>query len=144
MSNSELLRIKNKQKTTYKNQKTASSYEKYRKRPNDRFGFNLFASVTKHVCKPKHQKLLNKKRTIFWIIGFENHFQNIVPFVFYREFFLFHTLLARSPRLELLEEVVTLIVNEDECREVFNRNLPDSLHAQLRILYTLDALDAAL
>ena len=26
MSNSELLRIKNKQKTTYKNQKTASSY----------------------------------------------------------------------------------------------------------------------
>ena len=27
MSNSELLRIKNKQKTTYKNQKTASSYK---------------------------------------------------------------------------------------------------------------------
>jgi len=39
MSNSELLRIKNKQKTTYKKQKTASSYKKYRKRPNDRFGF---------------------------------------------------------------------------------------------------------
>ena len=63
---------------------------------------------------------------------------------FIESFSLFHTLLARSPRLELLEEVVTLIVNEDECGEVFNRNLPDSLHAQLRILYTLDALDAAL
>ena len=101
-------------------------------------------TVLKHVCEPKHQKLLNKKGTIFWIVGFENHFQNIVPFVFYREFFLFHTLLARSPRLELLEEVVTLIVNEDESREVFNSDLPDSLHAQLRILYTLDALDATL
>ena len=31
MSNSELLRIKNKQKTTYKNQKTASSYKKRHK-----------------------------------------------------------------------------------------------------------------
>ncbi|MEE1204954.1 MAG: hypothetical protein UHO69_02670, partial [Prevotella sp.] len=30
-SNSELLRIKNKQKTTYKNQKTASSYKKRHK-----------------------------------------------------------------------------------------------------------------
>ena len=41
MSNSELLRIKNKQKTTYKNQKTASSYTKKNiNRPNDRFGFN--------------------------------------------------------------------------------------------------------
>ena len=31
MSNSELLRIKNKQKTPYKNQKTASSYKKRHK-----------------------------------------------------------------------------------------------------------------
>ena len=46
MSNSELLRIKNEQKTPYKNQKTASSYKKRLqavikndiKRPNDRFG----------------------------------------------------------------------------------------------------------
>jgi len=29
MSNSELLRIKNRQKTPYKKQKTASSYQKY-------------------------------------------------------------------------------------------------------------------
>ena len=41
MSNSELLRIKNKQKMPYKNQKTASSYtKKNMNRPNDRFGFN--------------------------------------------------------------------------------------------------------
>ena len=39
MSNSELLRIKNKQKTPYKKQKTASSYKNDIKRPNDRFGF---------------------------------------------------------------------------------------------------------
>jgi hypothetical protein len=39
MSNSELLRIKNKQKTPYKNQKAASSYRIIIiKRPNDRFG----------------------------------------------------------------------------------------------------------
>ena len=53
-------------------------------------------------------------------------------------------LLARHPRLELLEEVVALVVNEDESREVFNCNLPDSLHAKLRIFYTLDALDRTL
>ena len=39
MSNSELLRIKNKQKTPYKKQKTASSLKYHIKRPNDRFGF---------------------------------------------------------------------------------------------------------
>ena len=43
MSNSELLRIKNKQKTPYKKQKTASSKIKYNKRPNDRFGLNLYS-----------------------------------------------------------------------------------------------------
>ena len=53
-------------------------------------------------------------------------------------------LLARHPRLELLEEVVALVIDEDESREVFNCDLPDSLHAKLRIFYTLDALDRAL
>ena len=66
------------------------------------------------------------------------------PFMLKISEILFLAFLARSPRLELLEEVVTLIVNEDESGEVFNSDLPDSLHAQLRILYTLDALDAAL
>ena len=27
------------------------------KRPNDRFGFNIFAFFTKHFCKPKHYHL---------------------------------------------------------------------------------------
>ena len=45
---------------------------------------------------------------------------------------------------ELLEEVVALVVHEDECREVLNTDLPDSLHSELRILDALDALDVVL
>ena len=52
--------------------------------------------------------------------------------------------LAWSPRLQLLEEVVALIIYEDECREVLYGNLPDSLHTEFWILYALDALDRAL
>ena len=51
MSNSELLRIKNGQKTPYKKQKTASSHKKNKvKRPNDRFGFipNINSIFTLH------------------------------------------------------------------------------------------------
>ena len=46
MSNSGLLRIKNKQKTPYKKRKAARSHKKLSKRPNDRLGFNklLFQS----------------------------------------------------------------------------------------------------
>ena len=66
------------------------------------------------------------------------------PFMLKISEILFLAFLARSPRLELLEEVVALVVNEDESREVFNCDLPDSLHAKLRIFYTLDALDRAL
>ena len=43
-----------------------------------------------------------------------------------------------------LEEVVTLVVNEDECREVLDLDLPDCLHSKLRVLYALDALDVVL
>ena len=53
-------------------------------------------------------------------------------------------LLLRAPRLQGLEEVITLVINQDECGEVFHLNLPDSLHTQLRILDALDALDARL
>ena len=45
---------------------------------------------------------------------------------------------------ELLEEVVALVINEDECREVLNADLPDCLHSKLRVLYTLDTLDVVL
>ncbi len=59
-------------------------------------------------------------------------------------FFFVLLLAVGAPRLQLLEEVITLVINEDECGEVFNSNLPDSLHAELGILYALDALDRAL
>ena len=52
--------------------------------------------------------------------------------------------LARSPRLQLLEEVVALVIYEDECREVLYGNLPDSLHTELWVLYALNALDRTL
>ena len=45
--------------------------------------------------------------------------------------------------LYLLEEIVALIINEDECWEVNNINLPYSLHAKLWVLYALNALDVA-
>ena len=44
----------------------------------------------------------------------------------------------------MLEEVVTLVVHEDECREVFYADFPYSFHAQFRIFHTLDALDVFL
>ena len=44
----------------------------------------------------------------------------------------------------LLEEVVALVVDEDEGREVLYLNLVDGLHAQLGIFEELDALDAVL
>jgi hypothetical protein len=48
------------------------------------------------------------------------------------------------PRLQSLEEVVPLVIHKNKGGEIFHLNLPDGLHAELRILYTLDALDAAL
>ena len=51
---------------------------------------------------------------------------------------------AAGTRLELLEEIITLIIHEDECGEVLHLYLPDCLHAELRILYALDGLDILL
>ena len=51
---------------------------------------------------------------------------------------------AARPRLQLFEEVMTLIVNEDESWEVLNGNLPNGFHTQFWILYALNTLDAAL
>ena len=45
MSDSELLRIKNKQKASYRSRKTARSNIKNLSRPNDRFGFMLFCDI---------------------------------------------------------------------------------------------------
>ena len=41
--------------------------------------------------------------------------------------------ITQATRFQLLEEIVTLIIYQDECREVFHFNLPDSLHTQFRI-----------
>ena len=51
-----------------------------------------------------------------------------------------------SPELqpELLEEVVALVIDEDEGREVLDSDLPDRLHSEFGIFNTLDATDAAL
>ena len=45
---------------------------------------------------------------------------------------------------DLSEEVVTLVINEDKCREIFNFNLPNGFHAEFGIFHTLDVLDALL
>ena len=45
---------------------------------------------------------------------------------------------------ELLEEIVTLVIYEDEGREVLDTDLPDGLHAEFRVFHALDATDAAL
>ena len=55
-----------------------------------------------------------------------------------------HLLAAAATWFDLLEEVVALVINEDECREVLNLNLPDSLHSELWVLNALDALDVVL
>ena len=43
---------------------------------------------------------------------------------------------------KLLEEVVAFVVDEYEGREVLHADLPDRLHAEVRVFDALDALDA--
>ena len=47
----------------------------------------------------------------------------------------------RTTGFDLLEEVVPLVVYKDECGEILHLNLPDCLHAELRILEQLNILD---
>ena len=66
-----------------------------------------------------------------------------------QHFLLYHfsfptVLFTAASGLDLLEEIVALIVNEDECGEVFHLNLPNSFHAEFGIFYTLDALNVVL
>ena len=53
-------------------------------------------------------------------------------------------LFTACPGLQLLEKVVSLVVNKDEGREVLDGNLPDCLHTQFGILNAFDARYAAL
>ena len=45
---------------------------------------------------------------------------------------------ADRPWLELLEEVVALIIDEYECREVFNADFPHSFHTEFWVFYAFD------
>jgi len=57
----------------------------------------------------------------------------------------YYCLLAHGAAgLDLLEEVVTFVVNEDEGREVFNFYLPDGFHAEFGIFKELYVLDRVL
>lgn len=51
------------------------------------------------------------------------------------------TLNARVSRAPLGEEVVALVVDDDERREVLDLDLPHGLHPELRVLQHLHALD---
>ena len=48
----------------------------------------------------------------------------------------------RSAEVELFEEVVALVVDDDEGREILNFDLPDSFHPELGILMYIDFFDA--
>ena len=45
---------------------------------------------------------------------------------------------------DLLEEVVTLVVNKNECREVFYADFPYGFHSELWEFNTFNALDVVL
>ena len=44
----------------------------------------------------------------------------------------------------MLEEVVALVINKDECREVLYPDFPYGFHAEFWIFHALDALDVFL
>ena len=66
-----------------------------------------------------------------------------MPIIIYKKGYCLFTI-TQATRFQLLEEIVTLIIYQDECREVFHFNLPDSLHTQFRIFHTFNALDIVL
>ena len=51
---------------------------------------------------------------------------------------------AGTAGLDLFEEIVALVVNKDECREILYVDFPDGLHSEFRIFYAFDALDVVL
>lgn len=46
--------------------------------------------------------------------------------------------------LPLLEEVVTFIINDNECGEIFDIDTENCLHSQLGVFQNLDIFDAIL
>src|SRR4029078_3315253 len=56
-----------------------------------------------------------------------------------------HSTMALSlPQIPLPEEVVALVVDDDEGREILDLDAPDRLHAEFGIFHHLDLLDAVL
>ena len=53
------------------------------------------------------------------------------------------SLLSTNELFELREEVVALVINEDEGREVFYTYFPYGFHAEFWVFHTLDTLDVA-
>ena len=48
----------------------------------------------------------------------------------------------RMQGLELFEEVIALVIDQDECREIFHFNFVNRFHTEFRILNTLNAADS--
>ena len=68
MSDSELLRIKNKQKASYKSRKTARSNIKNLSRPNDRFGLNSKFHNRNYERQQDSLSMMVKKKLKDWLI----------------------------------------------------------------------------
>ena len=48
------------------------------------------------------------------------------------------------PQIQFLEKIIALVVDDNECREILDLNLPDRFHAELGIFLHRDLLDAVL
>ena len=53
-------------------------------------------------------------------------------------------LLFGTTWFNLFEEVISFVIYQNKCREIFHFNFPDCFHAQFRIFYALNALDVVL
>src|SRR5258708_10155382 len=51
---------------------------------------------------------------------------------------------APSPQIQFLEEIIALVVDDDESREILDLDAPDRFHAEFGIFHHLDLLDAVL
>src|ERR1700694_4699432 len=51
---------------------------------------------------------------------------------------------APSPQIQFLEEIIALVVDDDEGREILDLDAPDRFHAEFGIFHHLDLLDAVL
>ena len=81
MNNSELLRIKNKQKTPWKDKRLQAVVKHYIERTNDWFGLHdnvvsISRIYTRKVSPPRY-RLLKKRNKGFTIIRFYRHRKNI-------------------------------------------------------------------